>query len=302
MKILELSAPSRDDQQDQALVFNTGHLPINTSSDIIEAENRESFVYKTSDVDREKDKVSPEAVENKSILVSIQNSEQLNTKESNDLLLKECDPAAKVNFDCTYNTSDPTAQTILRSHDSASIITHTSRAKTVSNVVSGLCGFEESPARQHTLDKHHSSTKDMTTKDVKDNHEEMLIRNEGALSLLSLSTGFNSHPVSSLDSEYQKCQFFQSKPPSSSESTRSSFGTESDIWSSDPAPGYGASTLLNSELFRALEKKERKKRRQCGECVPCLRKANCGQCSCCLNQKTGHQICKLRKCVTLKVG
>ncbi|XP_039593806.1 methylcytosine dioxygenase TET3 [Polypterus senegalus] len=44
----------------------------------------------------------------------------------------------------------------------------------------------------------------------------------------------------------------------------------------------------------------KKKRRRCGACEPCLRKVNCGECSCCRNRKTGHQICKLRKCNELK--
>lgn len=45
---------------------------------------------------------------------------------------------------------------------------------------------------------------------------------------------------------------------------------------------------------------QRKKRKRCGVCGPCLRKENCGTCSNCLNRKTGHQICKLRKCDQLK--
>ena len=44
----------------------------------------------------------------------------------------------------------------------------------------------------------------------------------------------------------------------------------------------------------------RKKRRRCGGCEPCLRKVNCGECSNCVNRKTGHQICKFRKCTELK--
>ncbi|XP_076126735.1 methylcytosine dioxygenase TET3 isoform X1 [Alosa pseudoharengus] len=45
---------------------------------------------------------------------------------------------------------------------------------------------------------------------------------------------------------------------------------------------------------------QKKKRRRCGVCGPCLRKENCGTCTNCLNRKTGHQICKLRKCDQLK--
>lgn len=45
---------------------------------------------------------------------------------------------------------------------------------------------------------------------------------------------------------------------------------------------------------------QKKRRKKCGACTPCLRKENCGTCVNCLNRKTGKQICKLRKCVQLK--
>ncbi|NWY06942.1 TET1 dioxygenase, partial [Nothoprocta ornata] len=50
-------------------------------------------------------------------------------------------------------------------------------------------------------------------------------------------------------------------------------------------------------LFPVLEKK---KRRRCGVCEPCLRKTNCEECSCCRKRKTSHRICKKRKCEELK--
>ncbi|XP_019740727.1 methylcytosine dioxygenase TET3 isoform X2 [Hippocampus comes] len=45
---------------------------------------------------------------------------------------------------------------------------------------------------------------------------------------------------------------------------------------------------------------QKKRRKKCGTCAPCLRKENCGTCVNCLNRKTGKQICKLRKCEELK--
>ncbi|XP_060712619.1 methylcytosine dioxygenase TET3 isoform X1 [Hemiscyllium ocellatum] len=45
---------------------------------------------------------------------------------------------------------------------------------------------------------------------------------------------------------------------------------------------------------------QKKKRKRCGVCDPCMRKDNCGECSNCKNRKTGHQICKQRKCEELK--
>ncbi|XP_048448875.1 CXXC-type zinc finger protein 4-like, partial [Rhincodon typus] len=44
----------------------------------------------------------------------------------------------------------------------------------------------------------------------------------------------------------------------------------------------------------------KRKRKRCGLCSPCRRLINCGECSSCRNRKTGHQICKLRKCEELK--
>ncbi|KAJ8281855.1 hypothetical protein COCON_G00043740 [Conger conger] len=44
----------------------------------------------------------------------------------------------------------------------------------------------------------------------------------------------------------------------------------------------------------------KKKRKRCGMCQPCRRRINCEQCSSCRNRKTGHQICKFRKCEELK--
>ncbi|XP_065602289.1 methylcytosine dioxygenase TET1 isoform X2 [Cyrtonyx montezumae] len=62
----------------------------------------------------------------------------------------------------------------------------------------------------------------------------------------------------------------------------------------NPAGGY---PLAYSSQFPVLEKK---KRRRCGVCEPCLRKTNCEECSCCRKRKTSHRICKKRKCEELK--
>ncbi|XP_042288826.1 methylcytosine dioxygenase TET3 [Thunnus maccoyii] len=94
----------------------------------------------------------------------------------------------------------------------------------------------------------------------------------------------------------------------SSESTRSSFSfdTESEAGYGEPGPSVMPGSwgpegaCLPSWTTPKPQKKERKKRSRCGTCQPCLRKISCGQCSCCLNRRTGHQICKLRKCVELK--
>ena len=54
-----------------------------------------------------------------------------------------------------------------------------------------------------------------------------------------------------------------------------------------------------SELASAISS-GKKKRKRCGMCQPCRRRINCEQCSSCRNRKTGHQICKFRKCDELK--
>lgn len=87
-----------------------------------------------------------------------------------------------------------------------------------------------------------------------------------------------------------------------SESTRSSFSFDTESETGYGEPTAGGSESAGPATWTALrqQKKERKKRSRCGRCEPCLRKINCGQCSCCLKRSTGHQICKLRKCVELK--
>ncbi|KAG1962272.1 CXXC-type zinc finger protein 5 isoform X1 [Pimephales promelas] len=55
-----------------------------------------------------------------------------------------------------------------------------------------------------------------------------------------------------------------------------------------------------SEISSAIGANGKKKRKRCGLCPPCRRRINCEQCSSCRNRKTGHQICKFRKCEELK--
>ncbi|XP_038627182.1 CXXC-type zinc finger protein 5 isoform X1 [Tachyglossus aculeatus] len=56
---------------------------------------------------------------------------------------------------------------------------------------------------------------------------------------------------------------------------------------------------MQNELASAIGS-GKKKRKRCGMCPPCRRRVNCEQCSSCRNRKTGHQICKFRKCEELK--
>ncbi|XP_028298254.1 CXXC-type zinc finger protein 5 isoform X2 [Gouania willdenowi] len=59
----------------------------------------------------------------------------------------------------------------------------------------------------------------------------------------------------------------------------------------------GGASLSSSSSSGAVAKRKRKR---CGVCGPCRRLINCGVCSSCRNRKTGHQICKFRKCEELK--
>lgn len=62
----------------------------------------------------------------------------------------------------------------------------------------------------------------------------------------------------------------------------------------------GLFTLSPSDASLDAAVDQKKRRRKCGTCTPCLRRENCGSCANCLNRKTGKQICKLRKCEQLK--
>ncbi|XP_053477033.1 methylcytosine dioxygenase tet3-A isoform X5 [Ictalurus furcatus] len=326
MKNPDLCDPKSDVRQDEALVPNGGHPTFNSVSDEAKVEeDRESLVLNAAKLVEEKTEVTAEMVESENNPGPIQNTDQPHT-ELSDLLVNSCDPTVNVDFVCTLNTSDLTVSTLSQSHDIDPQITPKDSSQPDVSVVPPVNELLQESAHsvlQHTpdptqvVDREHQCTldpkakdvndADVKTKDANDNDDEMYNKNEGALSLLSLSAGFYCNSLPSLDCESQTATYFLNKLLSSSESTQSSFDNESEAGGSVLAPGpeeAGASSFLEAELHQRLpqvqQRRERKKRRRCGACVPCLRKINCGQCSCCLNRKTGHQICKLRKCVELK--
>lgn len=324
MKNPELSNPKSDVQQNKALVPNREHSPINPGFEEKTVEDdRESLVVSASEVEEEKAEVTSERVESENHPGLIQNTDKPNT-EFSDLLVSVCDSSVKVDFVSTLNTSGLTVATLSQSHDPDPQITPQGSSQPDEFVGPPINEFlNESAALQHTphpiqvADREHQCTSelqskdvtdiDMKTKNANDNDDEMYNKNEGALSLLSLSAGFYCSSLSGLECESQTATDVLNKLLSSSESTQSSFDTESEAGGLGLAPGpgeAGASSYQEAELHQHLphvqERREKKKRRRCGACVPCLRKINCGQCSCCLNRKTGHQICKLRKCVELK--
>lgn len=79
-------------------------------------------------------------------------------------------------------------------------------------------------------------------------------------------------------------------PDGSDESMSGNHSGVSDGGATSPSPGDGSTSSQN----------KKKKRKRCGVCKPCLTKQNCGECSSCKNRRTGHQICKMRKCVELR--
>ncbi|XP_019726885.1 protein pygopus-like [Hippocampus comes] len=58
--------------------------------------------------------------------------------------------------------------------------------------------------------------------------------------------------------------------------------------------------VLSPPSSSSSSSSSKRKRKRCGVCGPCRRLINCGVCSSCRNRKTGHQICKFRKCEELK--
>ncbi|XP_038599322.1 methylcytosine dioxygenase TET1 [Tachyglossus aculeatus] len=80
--------------------------------------------------------------------------------------------------------------------------------------------------------------------------------------------------------------------------TGSASGIDPGLASGSPAgaPSYTC-PFSYTTLLPTLEKKKRKR---CGVCEPCQRKANCGECTYCQSKKNSHQICKKRKCEELK--
>ncbi|XP_034020824.1 POU domain, class 4, transcription factor 1-like [Thalassophryne amazonica] len=83
------------------------------------------------------------------------------------------------------------------------------------------------------------------------------------------------------------CQQHASSSPCPSSSSPSSSGVT----------GGAVASSSSSSSSGAVAKRKRKR---CGVCGPCRRLINCGVCSSCRNRKTGHQICKFRKCEELK--
>lgn len=85
--------------------------------------------------------------------------------------------------------------------------------------------------------------------------------------------------------------------------TDSAFQIAADCQHSNSASCSGSNASTNASVSSNSSCSggaAKRKRKRCGVCAPCRRLINCGVCSSCRNRKTGHQICKFRKCEELK--
>ncbi|XP_051946152.1 methylcytosine dioxygenase TET1 isoform X1 [Xyrauchen texanus] len=301
----ELHDLNSDGQQKSAVIPTGEGLTINISSEETAEEHRETVVINT-DKAEEKVKANTETVQ-KCTDTEVAFVEQCDTSEHT--------PINNVNFAYNTDTSGPKVPSPTQSDknvsgqteqineidfsESSCETTPEPSAESDETVTSPICqSLEESPALENITN---SPQVDADTKDEIDD-AEMLIKKEGALSLLSLSATIYNSTVYDPDHEPQATTSFNGTLSNSTESTQSSFDCESELVLVHRSSGNPSleDEDIQLSLLGDQERRERKKRSHCGCCVPCLRKINCGECRSCLNRKTGHQICKLRKCVELR--
>ncbi|XP_067241952.1 methylcytosine dioxygenase TET1 isoform X2 [Chanodichthys erythropterus] len=312
----EVHDPTGDGQQKGAVIPTGEGQSINRSEETAE-EHRETVVHDTDKAEEEKVKANTETVQNE---ICPATNEQPNTAlvEQHDPLRH--DPVNNVDFAYNNNTSGPTTPSPSQSDkyalgqveevqqmdlpDSSFQTTPENSTEAGETVASQVCqSSNESPALENFANSpqkeksEFQSTADVETKDEIDD-AEMSMKKEGALSLLSLSTTIYNSTLCEMGHGPQAMALLSS----STESTQSSFDSESESFLEHRASGNPSLQVedIQLRLRRVQERRERKKRSRCCVCVPCLRKMNCGECRSCLNRKTGHQICKLRKCIELR--
>ncbi|KAL1263254.1 hypothetical protein QQF64_005993, partial [Cirrhinus molitorella] len=307
---------SNGDAQQKGAVSPTGEgQSANISSEETVEDHRETVVHNTDEAEKETVEANTEAEQNESCSST--------TEQPNTALVEQRDPHDPVNnVDLAYNnnTSGPTTPSPSQSDKYVSgqieevphmNFPHSSFQTTPENsteageaVASQVCqSSNESPALEDIAnapqkeENEFESTADVDTKDEIDD-AEMSMKKEGALSLLSLSMTIYNSTLCEMGRGPQATASLSS----STESTQFSFDSESESVLEHGASGSPPLQVedIQLRLLQVQERRERKKRIHCGVCEPCLRKINCGECRSCLNRKTGHQICKLRKCVELR--
>lgn len=283
-------------------------LTINIDSEEVAEEHRETVVHNTDKAEEEKLKADIETAQ--------ADNRSASNEQPNAALVEQGDPVSNVDFAYNNNTSGLTSPSpsqadkyVSGQAEKVNDEPHTSTDFPEGNapehsaeaglmVTSLVCQFPKETALENVLDApqvdetvFHSTVVDLDTKDETED-AEMSVKKEGALSLLSLSASFYDSAL--CDTDRVPVSF-----NSSTESSRSSFDSESELVLEHRTSGNPPLQAKDIQLH-LLRVQERKKRSRCGVCTPCLRKINCGECSSCLKRKTGHQICKLRKCIELR--
>ncbi|XP_056617263.1 methylcytosine dioxygenase TET1 isoform X1 [Triplophysa dalaica] len=283
-------------------------LTINIDSEEVAEEHRETVVHNTDKAEEEKLKANTETAQAENRSAS---NEQLNAA-----LVEQGDRVSNVDFAYNNNTSGLTSPSpsqadkyVSGQAEKVDDEPHTNTdfpegnapehsAEAGLTVTSLVCQSPKETALENFLDapqvdetEFHSTVVDLEAKDETED-AEMSVKKEGALSLLSLSARFYDSTL--CDTDRVPVSF-----NSSTESSRSSFDSESELVLEHGTSGNPPLQAKDIQLH-LLRVQERKKRSRCGVCTPCLRKINCGECSSCLKRKTGHQICKLRKCIELR--
>ncbi|XP_059422581.1 methylcytosine dioxygenase TET3-like isoform X1 [Carassius carassius] len=317
----EVHDPNGDGQQKGAVIPTGEGQSVNISSEQTAEDHRETVVHNTDQAEEEEEtvKAGKETIQNERCSAS---SEQLNSA-----FVEQRDPLAPVNnvdFAYNNNTSSPTTPSPSKSDKYVSgqieevqlIAPHTNfpdnslqtspenSMEADETVASQVCqSSNESPAFEKISNdpqkekNEFESTAVVDTKDEIDD-AEMSMKKEGALSLLSLSMTIYNSTLCEMGRGPQATVSLSS----STESTQSSFVSDSESVMERRESGNPPLQTedIQLRLHQVQERRDKKKRIHCDVCTPCLLKINCGECRSCQNQKMGHQICRLRKCVELR--
>ncbi|RXN24827.1 methylcytosine dioxygenase TET1-like isoform X1 [Labeo rohita] len=311
----EVHDPNGEGQQKGAVIPTGEGQSANISSEKTAEDHRETVVHNTDEAEKETVEANTGTVQNESCSAS--------TEQPNTVLVEQHDPHDPINnvdFAYNNNTSGPTTPSPSQSDkyasgqieevprmnfpDSSFQTTPENSTEAGETVASQVCQSSiESPALEiianapQKEENEFESTADVNTKDETDD-AEMSMKKEGALSLLSLSMTIYNSTLCEMGRGPQATALLSS----STESTQSSFDSDSESVLEHGASGSPPLQVedIQLRLLQVQERREKKKQIHCGVCTPCLRKINCGECRSCLNRKTGHQICKLRKCIELR--
>nr|XP_021328376.1 methylcytosine dioxygenase TET1 isoform X3 [Danio rerio] len=315
----EVNDPNDDAEQQKGAEIPTGEgQSVNISSKESGEEHRETVVNDTLVAEKKKVKVNTETVQSESYSAVVEQPNTVLVDQQDPL---KHNPVNNVDFAYNNNTSGPPTpspsdqveaiQPTLPPVDLQDISLQTTRGNSTeegetaeSSLPNQVCqSSNDSPALENIADAPQieetelRSTADVDTKDESID-AEMLMKKEGALSLLSLSAAIYNTTLCEMGHGPQATALLSS----STESTQSSFDSESELVLEHRTSGKSIPQVedIQLRLLQDQQRREQNKRGHCGVCAPCQCKVNCGECRSCLNQKTDHQICRLRKCIKLR--